>query len=135
MTVIDASTLAKYLLREENWEEVEEYLSKTVYSIDHVIKEIANAIWRHSIIRGYISKEMAFTIYRHFLKLIDAGVIIIESQEKYIDQAFKIALENNITVYDALYISQALKYGKLLTSDYEQASIARKLGVETIFIS
>jgi predicted nucleic acid-binding protein len=52
--VIDASTLAKFVLREENWERVYEVLSKETISVDHVVKEIANAIWKYySIYKGF----------------------------------------------------------------------------------
>jgi len=42
--VIDASALAKFILREENWEKVYEILSTEVVSVDHVVKEVANTI-------------------------------------------------------------------------------------------
>jgi predicted nucleic acid-binding protein len=42
--VIDASILAKFVLREENWEKVYEILSKETISVDHVVKEVANTM-------------------------------------------------------------------------------------------
>lgn len=135
MIVIDASTLAKYLLKEENWRDVEKYLVKPIYSIDHIVKEVSNAIWKHAIIRKYISKNMALAIYNVLKKFIDEEIIVLESQEKYVDKSFNIAVENGITVYDAMYIAQALKYGELLTSDKKQAEVAKKLNIKTIFIA
>jgi len=133
--VIDSSALAKYLLREEGWEEVEKHLLKPVYSVDHLVKEVSNAIWKHTVIRRYISKTTASTIYSQLKRLVDEGIIVLEAQEKYIDKAFDIAIENSITIYDALYIAQALKYGELLTSDRRQAEVAERLGVKTIVIT
>ncbi|MEM0027605.1 MAG: type II toxin-antitoxin system VapC family toxin [Ignisphaera sp.] len=135
MIVIDASALAKYLLREEGWRVVESYLLQPVYSVDHVVKEVANAIWKHAVLHRYISNDMALAIFSQLKKLIDEKIIIIEPQERYIDKAFSIALDNSISVYDALYIAQALENRReLLTSDSRQANIANKLGIKTILI-
>ena len=69
------------------------------------------------------------------LKLIREEIIKVESQNKYLDHAFKIALNNGITIYDALYIAQAVeKQAELLTSDKKQAITAEKQGVDTIYI-
>ena len=32
----------------------------------------------------------------------------LEPEDKYIDEAFKISSDENITIYDALYVAQAL---------------------------
>jgi len=43
--VIDASALAKYILKEPKWEIIERYLVEyNVYSIDLIMKEILNAV-------------------------------------------------------------------------------------------
>ncbi|WP_243671687.1 type II toxin-antitoxin system VapC family toxin [Vulcanisaeta sp. JCM 16161] len=68
------------------------------------------------------------------IELVDTGVIVLEPEEQYMPDAFMIALRNDITVYDSLYIAQALKRGTLLTSDKEQASVARKLGISVILM-
>ncbi|MEL9940659.1 MAG: type II toxin-antitoxin system VapC family toxin [Ignisphaera sp.] len=136
MIVIDASALAKYLLREEGWREVESLLLQSpIYSIDHVVKEVANAIWRHTTLHRYISSDMALAVFSQLKKLVDEKIIVLETQERYIDKAFSIALDNSISIYDALYIAQALENKrKLLTSDRIQADVANKLGVEAILI-
>jgi len=43
--VIDSSSPAKYSLREEGWEVVSQYIRRGVYSLDHALKEVSNAIW------------------------------------------------------------------------------------------
>ncbi len=134
MIVIDASALAKYLLREENWEAVEDYLLKKVYSLDLAVKEVANAIWKHVVVRKVITADMGLNIYRQLRRLVHENIVVLESQDRYIDKAVELALEHNITVYDSLYIAQALKYGELLTGDEKQASISEKLGINTHYI-
>jgi predicted nucleic acid-binding protein len=62
-------------------------------------------------------------------------VLRVEPQDQYIVQAFTIALESNIALYDALFIAQAMiKKATLITSDKRQFDIAQKLGVEATYI-
>lgn len=51
--------------------------------------------------------EDAGECYTALIKLTEGRVVVVEPQEKYIDQAFEIALNHEITVYDALCIAQA----------------------------
>jgi predicted nucleic acid-binding protein len=61
-------------------------------------------------------------------------IIVFESLGKYISPAQKISVEEKVSIYDALYIAQAQKYGRLLTSDKKQSDIAQKLEIEVEFI-
>jgi predicted nucleic acid-binding protein len=128
--VIDASALAKYILHEEGWEEVSRYVRKMkpLYSIDHVLKEVVNAVWKHTM-KNIILPEIAIQLYGSLEKLAKSQVIVLEDELTYMRRAVEIALRYGITIYDALYIAQAEKYGELLTSDEKQGSIARRLGI------
>ncbi|MEO2152351.1 MAG: type II toxin-antitoxin system VapC family toxin, partial [Thermococcus sp.] len=57
-----------------------------------------------------------------------------KNQTKYLAGARKIAVEHRIPIYDALYIAQALKYGKLATAEDRQGKIAEKLGVDVVYL-
>jgi len=129
--VVDASALVKYLLREEGWEEASRYVRtmKPLYSLDHVLKEVANVIWKDASTRKVITSKFAMRLYDLVERLIDSQVIILENELKHLKRAIEIALEHNITVYDSLYIAQAEKYGEILTSDEKQGEVARKLGI------
>ena len=134
MIVIDTSALIKYLLKEEGWEEVSEFLrnSEDLASLEMALIEGANAVWkRHNLYRD-IPTETAQRIldYLHATK----GIILYENPLQYLPEGERIALEHKITVYDALYIAQALKYGELATSDEKQGEIAEKLGVEVFYL-
>ena len=129
MTVIDASALAKYLLRERGWESVEPHLERGAYSLDLAIKEVANAIWKHAVARRRIGLETARKLYRALRLLVDEGVVVLEPEERYVDEAFEIALSTGLPVYDALYVAQARAKGGLVTADEGQARVARSLGV------
>jgi predicted nucleic acid-binding protein len=86
------------------------------------------------VVRRVIDRKQEEELRRAFESLIDAKIIIIEEEERYIEKAFDIALTNQLTIYDALYVSQALRWGKLLTSDKLQGEVARKIGIEVIYI-
>lgn len=131
--VIDSSALAKFLLKEEGWKRVEEIIVEKPFTLDLAIKEVANAIWRRVVLLHDIDIEKVLTLLNHLLEL--KKVLRVEPQDQYIVQAFTIALENNIAVYDALFIAQAMiKKATLVTSDKRQFDVAQKLGVEATYI-
>jgi predicted nucleic acid-binding protein len=133
--VIDASTLAKFVLREENWERVYEVLSTEVISVDHVVKEVANAIWKYYAIYKACPLNVAIKRFQLLRKIVDEELVSLESELKYLDKAFEIATHNNIPVYDALYIAQAITRSvPLATSDKRQADIAEKIKVQVVYI-
>lgn len=134
MIVVDSSSLVKYLLREEGWRQIEQYLLQGVMTLDHSRKEVLNAIWKHYIVRRVIDRDQAEELRKTFESLVEAKIIIIEGERSYIEKAFDIALTHRLTIYDALYISQALRWGKLLTSDKLQGEMAQKLGIEVTYI-
>jgi predicted nucleic acid-binding protein len=131
--VIDSSALAKFLLKEEGWKRVEEIIVEKPFTLDLAVKEVANAIWRRVVLLHDIDIEKVLTLLNHLLEL--KKVLRVEPQDQYIVQAFTIALENNIAVYDALFIAQAMiKKATLVTSDKRQFDVAQKLGVEATYI-
>ena len=136
MIVVDASSLVKYVLHEENWKDVSYFAKerKPLYSVDHVVKEVGNAVWKHCCLRRVISREKALKLYQSFMKLFQTGVIVAESEEAYLDAALQIALDYGVTFYDSLYLAQAQKYGEFLTSDEKQADIANQLGIKVYLI-
>jgi len=121
---------------EENWKDVSYFAKerKPLYSVDHVVKEVGNAVWKHCCLRRVISREKALKLYQSFMKLFQTGVIVAESEEAYLDAALQIALDYGVTFYDSLYLAQAQKYGEFLTSDEKQADIANQLGIKVYLI-
>lgn len=132
MIAIDASSLAKYILREKNWRDVRDPLVDEVFSLNLALAEVSNAVWKHNVLYGKISEEQANKMFKALEKLRD--VVIFEPLEKYLESAIKIAINKIITVYDALYIAQAKEIGKLLTSDEKQRKTAKELGIDVVFI-
>jgi len=132
--VIDASTLAKFILKEEGWEDVAEQLKAGTISLDLVVKEVANAVWKR-FRQGAVSREEAKSML-NALKEIQERAIKIEEELTYLDGAAEIAFDRDITIYDSLYIALAKEKGlKLLTADETQASVATAENVDTILLT
>ena len=124
----DASAVIAFFFREENWDKLKIYM-KTIMSIDHVVKEFYNAIWKAVYLRRVLTIEDAERIIRLF-KNYRSKNMILEPEDKYIDDALKISLDENITIYDALYVAQALNNKiPLLSLDNRQRKVAQKLGI------
>ena len=92
MIVIDASALTKFVLKEEGWEEVTPYLKTGAASIDLVVKEAANAVWKN-FKQGTVSIKEAKIILQALKEIVEK-VIKIEGELNYIDEAVKIAFNN-----------------------------------------
>lgn len=133
MIVIDASALTKFVLREDGWEEVAGYLRAGTLSIDHVVKEAANAVWKRSR-QGAASPEEARTMLKALKEIVERAVKV-EGELTYIDEAAKITFNQNISIYDSLYVAMAKKKGlKLLTADKTQENAATAEKVPTILL-
>jgi len=129
--VVDASAVVAFFLREEGWENLKPYM-KRGFSVDHVVKEFYNAVWKAT----YLYKTLDYESMQKVLELFNSYIennLILEPEKKYIDKALNIALEAGITIYDSLYIALALdKKTPLLTLDKKQRDTALRLGIRTL---
>lgn len=85
-----------------------------------LVIETTNVIWK------YMKK------YKQMVKLVKEEVIILEPGEKYLQEALEIAMDYDISIYDSLFLAQARNL--LVTSDKRQGDVARKIGVEIVYI-
>ncbi len=132
--VIDSSALAVFLLKERGWEKIRAILYERPYTLELAIMEVANSIWKRASLLRDIDEEKALTLLNDLIE-IKITALKIEPQDKYLPKALKIALQHKITLYDSLFITQALtKKATLITSDKEQSSIASKLKINTSLI-
>ena len=137
MIVIDSSAFTKFLLREEGWEKIIQYLDPDMdpHTIDLLLIETSNAIWKYCRLYGALKVEQALRLFEYMLKLFREGVINLEESSKYLKGGLEMSLEYNSSIYDALFIVQARDNDAVLvTSDRGQEEIARKLGVDSIVI-
>ena len=126
--VVDASALAAFILREEGWRELAKHLAHAV-SPEHVVKEVANAIWRATRLRGFLSEEEAWKAYALLRRMVGRN-LLLEPELRYLDKALEISMKQGVTVYDALYLALALEKGlPLLTLDEGQRRAAEALGI------
>lgn len=127
MIVVDASALAAFILREEGWRRLAKYLADAI-APDHVVKEVANAVWRAARLRGLLSEEEAWRAYALLHRMIGKN-LVLEPKLKYLDKALEI-MARRVAVYDAIYLALALeKELPLLTLDEEQRKAAEALGI------
>jgi predicted nucleic acid-binding protein len=130
--VIDASVLASFLRKEPDWEKLVNYI-KNVISVDLIVKEVRNVLWKDYYVRRSIDKDTVLELYRLMKSLLGVN-ILLENEEKYLDDAFEIAILMKVSIYDALYIAQAKKNKlPLITLDMKQKDAAEKIGVKVIY--
>ncbi len=134
--VIDASSLAKYLLNEKGWKAVRSLIEdrSPLYSVDLIVKEVSSVIWKCCKVTRVIGEAQAELLFEALMELVNEGVVVLEPETRYIERAFMISLTENIAVYDSLYIALAEKLGELVTSDKMQANVAEKYGVNPFLI-
>lgn len=133
MIVIDASALAKFILKEDGWKEVAEYLKTGTLSVDQIVKEGTNVVWK-KFRQGTVSLEEAKTMLKALKEILERA-IKVEGELTYIDEAAKISFNRDVTVYDSLYIAMAKeKKLRLLTADETQAEAAIAENVATILL-
>ena len=115
--ILDASVLAKTFVKERNSDKAMEFIDgylKGEYKIivsELTIWEVLNALKYH---KGFPNEELARvgeSIYYY-------GFEVAELNLEFILNAIKIALENDVTIYDATYLALTQIYdGELVTSD------------------
>jgi len=129
--VIDASALAAYSLREDGSEPIRILLERGIASIDLVVKESCNVVLlAHR--RGLINVEQSRKALKVVLMLADTNVKMYQ-QKELMGDAFRIASENGVTIYDALYLALAKRLGAtLLSRDAQQIEVAKRVGVKTV---
>ncbi len=132
MNVLDASVLSKFILKEEGWREASNYVASAV-SVDHVVKEVSNAIWK-AYRRKLIDFKDAEKKFSALISLLHVNLRLVDERE-LIPQAFELAMRTNLTIYDSLYVVLAKREGfPLVTSDELQGSVANNEGVGVILV-
>jgi len=127
----DSSALVKYFAKEEGWETVKSYILRGVATLDLAIKEVGNALWK-KVLRGEMELNDAIEILTDLAK---GYAIKILNQEEFLGEGLRLAVEQRITLYDALFIAAARRLRlPLLTADRLQARAARKVGAEVVVV-
>lgn len=126
--MLDASVIAKLIMREENYEEAGKNILEDGETLDLAMIEVTNTILKY-FMRNEIMLEDAKEKYGELVELFNT--LNVKRSMDFLDQAFKISLKLRITIYDSLYIVGA---EKLTTADSKQAKAASSLGKTVIVI-
>jgi predicted nucleic acid-binding protein len=119
MLVIDASALAALLMPEDGSEEVEKAVKEAerVSTLDLAAYEVGSAVWRR-VRRGELSMEEGNVVVSTLLSLLETFEVF--SYKEVAADAFKLAVDAGIMVYDAAYVVLAKRLdARLLTLDGE----------------
>jgi predicted nucleic acid-binding protein len=116
--ILDSNILVKLVMNEPRSKEarttVANVLKKgyTLYTVDLALAEGLNAIWKHAGVLKDLKVEEANPAAEDLTRIYD-GLNIIAARE-VTTEAMHVALTQNITVYDALYIAAAQKTNSTL---------------------
>ena len=131
MIILDASFIVKLVIEEPESTLAEKTLidlleqGEEASTIDIALAEALNALWKHHITIKDIDEKTLKEAIRDLLNLW-TKLNILSTYELSL-KAINIAITDNITIYDALYIAAAIKYrAGLATFDQKQREIAKK---------
>ncbi|MEM3922195.1 MAG: type II toxin-antitoxin system VapC family toxin [Nitrososphaerota archaeon] len=120
--VLDASVIAKLIMREENYEEAGRKILEDGETLDLAMIEVANTVLKY-FMRGEIKLAEAEERYGELVDLFN--VLDVKRATDFLGQAFEASLKLQITIYDSLYIVSS---NRLITADSKQAKAAMSLG-------
>ena len=134
MIVLDASFLVKLVLGEEGSGEARSLArswarsGEVMATVDLALPEALNAVWKHCLGIGDIGRDEAIDIVEDLLRLW--RTLRVYPLSKVAREAFVLALEEGITVHDALYLQLArIVGGGLATFDKKLSRIAARYNV------
>ncbi len=131
MTVIDSSAFLKFLLKEDGYQYIKQWLhpDKDPHSVSMLLAEVGNVLWKYHRM-SLITEEKAGELYNKVVDICKHTIITIESNEQYGNDALHLAMKHDHPFYDMLFIAQAIAGQRdLITCDKSQATIAEKCGI------
>jgi len=115
--IVDSSAIVTLYFKEKYRDIVRKVLDEEtdIHTLDLAFYEVANAI-RKKVAKREITVNDAEDVYKKVKHLFES--LKIHRVDEVIDEAFELALNYNISVFDASFVQLAIKYnGKLLTTD------------------
>ena len=98
----------------------------SLHAPDTWLAEAANAVWKHSALRGTLSPKRAHEAVRR----LSSAAVATTPTATLAERALTLALERRATVYDTLYLALAAALdAPLATRDGTLARHARSCGV------
>jgi predicted nucleic acid-binding protein len=85
----------------------------TIVAPELVLYEVANSIWKHEHLLKDLENGKPYLSI--FYGLIASGKItVLSPNENLMQESYSIAKRNNITIYDAIFVSLTIKLGLTL---------------------
>ena len=115
MIVADSSVFASVIVKDEFYDVCKRVVTSKKTTVDLAYAETANVLWKHVKI-GRIPPGEVDRRVELLRKLI--GTSRVFRVEELMTDAVGLAVDSNITVYDALFVALAVKLNtKLITTD------------------
>lgn len=137
MIILDASVLTKLVVKEEHSiraiKEVNDAIQngEIIASPDIALAESLNSVWKHLTLLKDISKKEADEAVGQLLFIWNK--ITKFETESLAQRGIEIAVENNLPVYDSLYVAASKSNNALLfTFDSGITKKAEKLGIRLL---
>lgn len=128
MTVIDASALAAYVLREEGWESIERILREGGISVQLLAVEAANAVLSARRQRRVAALEANEAL--DLVRSLAEKAISLVPHPPLLPAAWEIAGRYDLTIYDSIYLALAQReHVGLASRDSTQIRAARTMGL------
>nr|QNO56441.1 ribonuclease VapC3 [Methanosarcinales archaeon ANME-1 ERB7] len=128
--ILDSSVIAAIFFKEDSSEKAEMAAENyKLITVDLAIAEVANVAWKRVMFFDE-SKEIALKALRKSTNFINGACEVIRTQ-KLLEDAFAIAIEDKITIYDSFFIAASEREKvPLLTTDgklYEKVKSKRNV--------
>ncbi len=128
--ILDSSVIAAIFFKEDSSEKAEKAAENyKLITVDLAIAEVANVAWKRVMFFDE-SKEIALKALRRSTNFINGACEVI-STRKLLEDAFAIAIEDKITIYDSFFIAASEREKvPLLTTDgklYEKVKSKRNV--------
>ena len=135
--VIDASALVKIVIEEHSSKEArrefKEALEKgwKIFAPDIALSEALNALWKHHVLLKDLDEEGFWGAVEDLLMLW-RGLASCRTTD-IAREAVELAVKHRTTVYDALYLTLAVKNNAtLLSFDENLRNVAEELGLSIV---
>jgi predicted nucleic acid-binding protein len=95
--------------------------NEQIVAPDVAVYEVANAIWKRETLLKNLENGLQYIVI--LFGLIESGKIaVMPSNQKLLQESYKIAKRSGITLYDAVFVALALEFGLPLKT-FDKAQI------------
>ncbi len=137
MVVLDASVVAKFLLEDENADDVYRVVPAGAVEVAPSIVEfeVWSLLCKH-VRQGRLTKKMADEAFADWSKVVSEGEISIVPTHEYIREAFDLSCHIKHSLYDACYLALAKKRDiPLVTADRQLYDRGKAVHPDIILVS